>query len=225
MGQDITWVGIDAHKDSLSVAVWLPDKEGIREWRTRADKLAIVRLIKKLKKVAPGKIECCYEAGPCGYELQRELDVEERIRCMVVAPSLVPRKPGQRVKTDRRDARHLLGQLRAGELTEVYPPSREDESTRDLCRYRDQVRRDRMRCRDGRLLERCAGSRGPASDGSQASKPSSKAGEPSRRRQSSCAGSTKSGAVTREWRSWPRSSRQACRSSPPGKRTGCAGFQ
>jgi len=152
MGQDITWVGIDAHKDSLSVAVSLPEEEGIRQWRTRADRLAIARLSKKLKKLAPGKIVCCYEAGPCGYELQRELDSEEGIRCMVVAPSLVPRKPGQRVKTDQRDARHLLGQLRAGELTEVHPPSREDESARDLCRYRDQVRRDRMRCRH-RLLK------------------------------------------------------------------------
>ena len=152
MGQDITWVGIDAHKDSLSVAMSIPEEDGIRQWRTRADKLAIARLSKKLRKLAPGQVVCCYEAGPCGYELQRQLGSEERIHCMVVAPSLVPRKPGQRVKTDRRDARHLVGQLRAGELTEVHPPSREDEAARDLCRYRDQVRRDRMRCRH-RLLK------------------------------------------------------------------------
>ena len=147
MVEDITWVAIDAHKDSLSVAVAIAGEEEVRQWRTRADKLSIARLSKKLLKLAPGQIVCSYEAGPCGYALQRQLNSEERIRCMVVAPSLVPRKPGQRVKTDRRDARHLLGQLRAGELTEVHPPSREDEATRDLCRYRDQVRRDRMRCR------------------------------------------------------------------------------
>lgn len=147
MVEDITWVAIDAHKDSLSVAVAVGGEEGVRQWRTGADRLAVARLVKKLLRLAPGEIVCCYEAGPCGYVLQRELEREDRIRCMVVAPSLVPRKPGQRVKTDRKDARHLLGQLRAGELTEVYPPSPEDEAARDLCRYRDQVRRDLMRCR------------------------------------------------------------------------------
>ena len=147
MDEGITWVAIDAHKDSLSVAMVVAGEEGVQQWRTRADKLAIARLVKKLLRLAPGEVVCCYEAGPCGYVLQRELERQQRIRCMVVAPSLVPRKPGQRVKTDRKDARHLLGQLRAGELTEVYPPSPEDEAARDLCRYRDQIRRDLMRCR------------------------------------------------------------------------------
>lgn len=147
MVEDITWVAIDAHKDSLSVAMAIPGEEEIRQWRSNADKLAVARLRKKLLKLSPGRVVCCYEAGPCGYELQRQLVVGDRIRCMVVAPSLVPKKPGQRIKTDRKDARHLLGQLKAGELTEVSPPSREDEAARDLCRYRDQVRRDLVRCR------------------------------------------------------------------------------
>ena len=75
---------------------------------------------------AKGEVRCCYEAGPCGYWLQREFQ-KKGFSCMVVAPSLIPRKPGERVKTDRRDARKLACTLRAGQLTEVRPPTEEEE--------------------------------------------------------------------------------------------------
>jgi transposase len=99
-----------------------------------------------LSKEAVGEVVCCYEAGPCGYGLQRTL-VGLGVRCLVVAPSLVPRKPGERIKTDRRDGRKLAGQLRAGELTEVLPPTPREEGVRDLCRAREDVRIDLGRCR------------------------------------------------------------------------------
>jgi transposase len=108
-----------------------------------------------LEREAPGVIECCYEAGPNGYTLQRRLR-GGRIQCRVIAPSLVPRKPGERVKTNRRDARKLAELLRADLLTEVRPPTEAEEAVRDLCRARDDARADLLRCRQrlGKLLLR-----------------------------------------------------------------------
>ena len=97
----------------------------------------------------------CYEAGPGGYALQRQVTTP-RVSCQVIAPALIPRKPGERVKTNRRDARKLAELLRAGLLTEVRPPTLEDEAVRDLCRARDDAREDlqRSRHRLGKLLLR-----------------------------------------------------------------------
>src|SRR5207342_2290527 len=97
----------------------------------------------------------CYEAGPGGYALQRQVTTP-RVHCQVIAPALIPRKPGERVKTNRRDARNLAALLRAGLLTEVRPPTLEEEAVRDLCRARDDAREDRQRCRHrlGKLLLR-----------------------------------------------------------------------
>ncbi len=96
----------------------------------------------------------CYEAGPGGYALQRRV-TSSRVSCQVIAPALIPRKPGERVKTNRRDARKLAELLRAGLLTEVRPPTPE-EAVRDLCRARDDAREDlqRGRHRLGKLLLR-----------------------------------------------------------------------
>ena len=89
---------------------------------------------------------CAYEAGACGYALQRQLE-SLGIACQVVAPSLVPRKPGERIKTDRRDARKLAEYLEGGYLTAVRPPTPAEEAARDLCRAREDAKQDRMRCR------------------------------------------------------------------------------
>jgi transposase len=99
-----------------------------------------------MKRESPGPIRCAYEAGPCGYALQRKL-LADRIDCRVIAPSLIPRKPGERIKTDRRDARKLGELLAGGLLTEVHPPTPEAESVRDLCRAREDAKEDQTRAR------------------------------------------------------------------------------
>jgi len=141
-----TYVGLDVHKDSIAVAVLPAGAEETVEWQTKHDDKGIKRLVRRLRKEAPGEIVCCYEAGPCGYPMQRKLEQQE-IACHVVAPSLIPIKPGERIKTDRRDARKLARLLRAGELTFVHPPDPESESVRDLCRAREDVKEDLMRAR------------------------------------------------------------------------------
>ena len=112
----ITFVGMDAHKNSIYVAMLLPGSEQPIVWEVANTDESIRRLARKLKREAKGKIRCCYEAGPCGYALQRQL-WQEGIECVVVAPSKIPRMPGDRVKTDRRDARKLAELFKAGLLT------------------------------------------------------------------------------------------------------------
>ena len=116
---------------------------------------AVRRMAKRLKREAVGELRVSYEAGPCGYVLQRQLR-ELDVNCIVVAPSLIPVKPGDRVKTNRRDAKKLAVMLRAGALTEVHPPTPEEESVRDLCRCRDDIREDLIRARHrlGKMLLR-----------------------------------------------------------------------
>ncbi len=142
----ITWVGMDAHKNSIKVAVLLPDQVDPVEWTEDTTAEAVRRLIRRLQRLAPGEVRCCYEAGPTGYALQRQLRAAG-VGCTVIAPSLTPVKPGVRIKTDRRDARKLAEYFRHGELTEVHPPSETDEALRDLCRCRDDVRVDLLRAR------------------------------------------------------------------------------
>jgi len=124
-------------------------------WTVANEPNAVRRLVRKLEREAPGAVQVCYEAGPCGYALQRRMTTP-RVSCQVIAPALVPRKPGERVKTNRRDARKLVELLRAGLLTEVRPPTPEEEAVRDLCRARDDARTDLQRCRHrlGKLLLR-----------------------------------------------------------------------
>ena len=155
MSEPITYVGIDAHKVELHVALFLPDASAPVTWKVQNEARAVERLRRKLEKAAAGPVACCYEAGPCGYALQRQLE-RGRVQCQVIAPALVPRKPGERIKTDRRDARKLAELHRAGLLTEVRPPTPAEEAVRDLCRARDDARADRQRCRHrlGKLLLR-----------------------------------------------------------------------
>jgi transposase len=136
MSQGITYVGMDVHKKTINVALLVPGSDRALEWQLANESQAVRRLVKKLRSEAPGELLCCYEAGPCGYELQRQLQ-RLGVRCQVIAPSLIPVKPGERIKTDRRDARKLAELLRAGLLTEVQPPTKEEEAVRDLCRARE----------------------------------------------------------------------------------------
>jgi transposase len=146
MEGSITWVGIDAHKKTLAVAV-LPPSGKVEEFTVDNTEKAIRKLARRLTRASKGKeVRACYEAGTCGYTLQRRLDTAGVV-CEVIAPSLIPRKAGERVKTDRRDALKLAELFRAGVLTTVSPPTLEQEAVRDLCRCREDVRADLARCR------------------------------------------------------------------------------
>jgi transposase len=151
----ITYVGIDAHKRELHVAMLIGAAATPVTWKVENDPKAIDRLHRKLEREAPGLVRVCYEAGPCGYALQRQL-TKGRVSCDVIAPALMPRKPGDRVKTDTRDARKLAELFRAGLLTAVRPPTPAEEAVRDLARARDDARDDvqRARHRLGKLLLR-----------------------------------------------------------------------
>jgi transposase len=150
-----TYVGVDAHKKDLFIAMLIGDQTTPVTWTVPNEPNAVRRLVRKLERDAPGPVLVCYEAGPCGYALQRQMTTP-RVSCQVIAPSLIPRKPGERIKTNRRDARKLAELLRAGLLTEVRPPTPEEEAVRDLCRARDDAREDYQRCRHrlGKLLLR-----------------------------------------------------------------------
>lgn len=147
MEQGITFVGMDAHKASINVAVLYPGCQQVEECQIPNEEAAVRRLVKKIVRQAPGDVRFCYEAGPCGYALQRQIESAEQVVCVVVAPALIPRKPGERVKTDQRDARKLAELYRAGLLTEVCAPTSADEALRDLVRAREDVRQDLQRAR------------------------------------------------------------------------------
>ena len=155
MKQVTTYVGIDAHKKDLFIAMLIGTEPKPVTWQLANEPQAVRRLVKKLEREAPGPVRVCYEAGPCGYALQRQMTTA-RVECRVIAPALIPRKPGERIKTNRRDARKLAELHRAGLLTEVRPPTPEQEAVRDLCRARDDAREDLQRARHrlGKLLLR-----------------------------------------------------------------------
>jgi transposase len=142
----ITWVGLDAHQKWIQVAMLVPGRAEPITWQEPNEEAVVRRLARRLSREAPGEVRSCYEAGPLGYALQRELEAQGVV-CEVVAPSLIPTKPGERIKTDWRDAVKLAELLRAGLLTEVQAPNEADEALRDLCRGRDTVRQDLMRAR------------------------------------------------------------------------------
>jgi transposase len=142
------YVGLDVHKDSVSMhVVWASGEEG-ETARLPNDPSALGKALRRVVREAGGreKVRCCYEAGPCGYVLYRQLR-EMGISCAVVAPSLTPVRPGERVKTDRRDARKLARMERAGELVGVWVPDEEHEGLRDLVRARESARQDLLRAR------------------------------------------------------------------------------
>ena len=136
VGDRITYVGLDVHKEGIAVAVAEGGIRGeVREYgRIANTPAALDRLARKLGREGV-EVRFCYEAGPCGYGIQRHLSARGH-ECVVVAPSLIPRRAGDRVKTDRRDAASLARLHRAGELTAVWVPDPGHEAMRDLVRAR-----------------------------------------------------------------------------------------
>jgi transposase len=143
----IKYVGLDVHKETIAVAV---ADSGTAEPRGLGiipnDTDALRALVKKLGR-RPSELRVCYEAGPCGYVIQRFFE-RLGIDCVIVAPSLIPRKPGDRVKTDRRDASKLARLLRSGELTPTWIPDEQHEALRDLVRAREDAIEDQLRARN-----------------------------------------------------------------------------
>lgn len=138
--EETIWLGLDVHKKTI-VACWLlGDKEEVRQFPNTSGEIR--RLVKQLRR--RGTVQACYEAGPCGYEVRRQLD-GMGVACAVIAPSLIPKRAGDRVKTDRRDAQKLARLYRAGELTEIRVPTEAEEAVRDLVRCREDATEDRLR--------------------------------------------------------------------------------
>ena len=144
----VLFLGLDVHTDSIAVSLAPSGSTEVRRYGliggTHDD---VLRLAKKLQAAHPATaLRCCYEAGPHGYPLCRCLQAHG-YDCLLVAPSKIPRQPGDRVKTNRRDADQLARLLRAGELTGIYVPDPLDEAVRDLIRARYQVQRQQHRAR------------------------------------------------------------------------------
>lgn len=139
MNQFIKYVGLDTHKDTIAVA--LADAAGGKPRFYGEIANTPAALSKLMKDVSPNGevISYCYEAGPCGYGIYRQISGSGH-DCSVVAPSLIPAKPGDRVKTDRRDSENLARLHRAGELTPVWVPDQEQEAMRDLTRAREDMK-------------------------------------------------------------------------------------
>jgi transposase len=109
-----------------------------------SDVPTILRFVERLRH--DDGVQCCYEAGPCGFDLQRALTARH-MPCDVIAPALIPRRPGDRIKTDRRDAGQLAILYRAGALTAIHIPTEQEEAARDLLRCREDIRADLLRAR------------------------------------------------------------------------------
>ena len=138
MSQNILFIGMDVHKESIEIAIAEGASQEVRRYgKIGGTRDAMRKALRKLVSLGQS-LHFCYEAGPCGYELYRYL-VSEGHDCWVVAPSLIPKKAGDKVKTDKRDAVQLARLFRAGELTPVYVPDREDEAIRDLSRAREDT--------------------------------------------------------------------------------------
>lgn len=146
MNKIIHYLGLDVHKDSIAVSIAPEASPEVRRYGIIGGSLDAVD--KLLKKLSPPGIELrvVYEAGPCGFVLCRHLRAKG-IGCEVVAPSLVPKKASDKVKTDRRDADQLARLYRAGELTVIHVPDQEDEAVRDLIRARHSARDDLRKAR------------------------------------------------------------------------------
>ena len=137
-------LAFDQHAATTVAAVLLPGQRTPALHTLTSDSATIVRFVERCVARAP--VRCCYEAGPCGFELQRALTARS-IPCDVIAPALIPRRPGDRVKTDRRDAGQLAILYRADALTAIHIPTDQEEAARDLLRCREDIRADLLRAR------------------------------------------------------------------------------
>lgn len=139
MNECIKYIGLDVHKETIAVSVAPSSTGEVRYWGEIANTpAALDKLVRQLNKDG-ATLSFCYEAGPCGYELYRYLTDLGWV-CVVVAPSLIPKKAGDRVKTDRRDSLSLARLYRAGELTPVCVPDGQQEALRDLTRAREDLK-------------------------------------------------------------------------------------
>jgi len=144
MHDSTTWIGMDVHKESIVVAAVNGAGGTAARWETPNTAKGKERLAKRLSEF--GTIRCAYEAGPCGYDLRRFLEAKG-IPCDVIAPSLIPKKPGDRVKTDKKDAEKIARMHRMGELTAICVPTPAQEALRDLLRAREDANEDLVRRR------------------------------------------------------------------------------
>jgi transposase len=160
VGKRIRFVGLDVHAETIAVAVAEPDGTVQTLGTIPNDPEAVRKLMKKLGPAA--RLRVCYEAGPTGYVLYWQV-TQLGVACEVVAPTLVPVRVGDRVKTDRRDALKLARSYRSGDLTAVWVPDAAHEALRDLVRAREAATRDQLRARHrlGKFLLR-HGRRPPA---------------------------------------------------------------
>jgi transposase len=144
MREKLRFVGLDVHAETIAVAIAEPDGE-VRSLGTIANREDSIR--KLIKKLGPVEhLRACYEAGPTGFVLYWQL-TQLGVDCAVVAPSLIPKKPGERVKTDRLDALKLARSHRSDDLTAVWVPDEDSESLRDLVRAREAAKQDQLRAR------------------------------------------------------------------------------
>ena len=144
MTQSTTIIAFDQHAATTVAAVLFPGHRTPALHALTSDSPTILRFVKRLRRQRA--VQCCYEAGPCGFELQRALTAQQ-VPCEVIAPALIPRRAGDRIKTDRRDAGQLAVLYRAGALTAIHIPTEQEEAARDLLRCREDIRADLLRAR------------------------------------------------------------------------------
>jgi transposase len=137
-------IAFDQHAATTVAAVLLPGQRTPALHSLTSDSPTILRFVERVRRAGP--VRCCYEAGPCGFELQRAL-TSRGMACDVIAPALIPRRPGDRIKTDRRDAAQLAILYRAGALTAIHIPTEQEEAARDLLRCREDICADLLRAR------------------------------------------------------------------------------
>lgn len=138
-------IAFDQHAATTVAAVLLPGQRTPALHSLTSDSSTILRFVQRLQREV-GTVRCCYEAGPCGFELQRAMTAAG-VPCEVIAPALIPRRAGDRIKTDRRDAGQLAVLFRAGALTAIPIPTDQEEAVRDLLRCREDIRADLLRAR------------------------------------------------------------------------------
>ena len=137
---------MDTHKKDHKIALRYPGQKEIVTLTIKNTASEISKMVKRIKRKAPGEVRFCYEAGVCGFDLKRKIE-SLSCKCVVIAPSLTPVKPGNKIKTDRRDAMKLLDMFKNGMLTEVYAPDLKQEAAREITRLRKTVCENLMRIR------------------------------------------------------------------------------
>jgi len=146
MENTITYVAMDTHKIDHKVALHYPCHEEIVRFVVKNTARDIKKMVNKIKKKAPADVKFCYEAGVCGFTLKRRIEALG-CQCQVIAPSLTPIKPGDHIKTDRRDAAKLLAMYKTGLLTEVCAPEPQQEAAREMTRCRNTAMENLKRIR------------------------------------------------------------------------------